>query len=194
MCGLMAVALTQPCTFQEVPIVARINKKKGVLGGVLYSCMDMVCLWMCIGESACHLCGLLADEMSHWVLRIAEQDCRGMGKSTSFFVSLSNFGLRCMCPSVLLQSLAVALVLSLSSHCLLFFFYTCFFKSSFLTRCTGPHTKGIIISLVFWIPIKLCVKRVKKCADCESEPPQVLPSASVLCQVIASNFLTLHGR
>lgn len=68
------------------------------------------------------------------------------------------------------------------------------FKSSFLTRCTGPHTKGIIISLVFWIPIKLCVKRVKKCADCESEPPQVLPSASVLCQVIASNFLTLHGR
>lgn len=94
------------------------------ISGSAYCCQQKrkkkVCFWPFVCRRRCVLpvsvfslaCQWMKCPAEYWEL--LSKQCRGMEKGAPFFICLSTPGLRCMCLSVLLQSLAEAPAFSLT--------------------------------------------------------------------------------
>lgn len=156
-CGLMALALTQPPAFQEVPIVAK-NKNRVCFGAFVSVCkcglLVNVCLWKCMSSPW---------PVSGWSVPLSAENCWARaernGETNFFLCEFEQFWLALHVPVCLASELGSGPCLFSSSHCLLFFFYTCFYKVTFLTHCiaVGPHLKKTHFSCLFECQLNIFV-------------------------------------
>lgn len=186
LCALMPPGQTEPPPFQEVPIVAW--QKSLFLAFCVHAYMWFACECVFASiRSACHVPGLSVDEVSRWVLGIAEQAVQRNGESSVFLHVFEQSQACAACPCWFCSRAwqrpqpfpKLPLPAFLLLHLLLW--------SSFLTHCLaiGLHRKRVWIYFVFWLSfwmdiaftlerqnddIRLnCVDRCAlPCTDCKS--------------------------